>query len=159
MGISGAGRRILLLGLALSGAACASDSGRCDLASDARVAIRAIEQNHVDQVLAGDLEAIVPSYAPNAVLMPPNQREVRGREAIRASVTGLPPVTRYELSFDTIEGCGDLAVVKGGYLLEARVQDSPDPVEDSGRFLHVFRREAGEWLIAYDIFSSDRPPP
>lgn len=92
-------------------------------------------------------------------LMPPNQPEINGRDAIRAAMTQLPSVTKYDLTFDAVEGCNDIALVKGQYVLTVQLDDTAGMVEDSGRFLHVFRREASDWLIAYDIFSSDRPQP
>ncbi len=146
------------LAAALATIAC-SPTVPCSLDSEARSAIEAIEQEHIKHVRAGNLEAIAPTYAHDATMMPPNQPEIRGRDAIRASLRQLPPVAKYELTFDAVEGCGDLAIVKGQYALTVALADTLAPIEDSGRFLHVFRREGGEWLIAYDIFSSDRPLP
>lgn len=144
--------------LAAATTACAPEPAPCVLDPSARTAIEAIERESVTAARTGTLETILPSYAPDAEMMPPNAPTIRGREAIRAAVADLPPVTKYDVIVEAIDGCQDFAVAKGRYDLAVQLGDSAT-IEDSGRFLHVFRRTDGEWLIAYDIFSSDRPLP
>lgn len=150
--------RFLLL-LVTFGTACASAPTPCTLDASDRAGIEAIEREFVTAARTGELETTIQRYAPDAQMMPPNAPAIRGRDAIRAVVVDLPPIPKYDVTIESVDGCGDFAVVTGGYALTVQLTNSAAPIEDTGRYLHVFRRIDGEWLMTYDIFSSDRPLP
>jgi len=148
-----------MLALAVGAIACESEPAPCVLDAADRAALETIEREFVTAARTGNLEATIPRYAPDVEMMPPNAPAIRGRDAVRAAVADLPPVTKYDVTIESVVGCGDVAVVNGGYALTVQLSDSAAPFEDTGRYLHVFRKIDGEWLVTYDIFSSDRPAP
>lgn len=57
-----------------------------------------------------------------------------------------------------VEGREDLAYVLGTYTMTMAPPGAPGPINDSGKFVTVLRRQAdGRWLAAVDMFSSDLP--
>lgn len=136
----------------------ATGQAPCALTAADAEAIRAWEKAHETEVLAANWEAMSQYYAPDIIAMPPNQAEVSGREALVAWLETLPPITEYELTFDEVEGCGDLAYVRGRYSMAMHAADSTEVVRDTGRWLWILRRNPeGRWLLARDIFNSGEP--
>jgi len=92
-------------------------------------------------------------YAENATFMPPNQTMVQGRAAIRAWIKTVPPMSHFTASAIEINGCGDLAYVRGTYQVAYL-----SGATEHGKFLEIRRGEKdGRWLIVADIFNSDVP--
>src|SRR5439155_22943787 len=90
-------------------------------------------------------------YAENATFMPPNQTMVQGRAAIRAWIKTVPPMSHFTASAIEINGCGDLAYVRGTYQVAYL-----SGATEHGKFLEIRRGEKdGRWLIVADIFNSD----
>ncbi|MGH7474965.1 MAG: YybH family protein [Longimicrobiales bacterium] len=124
------------------------------LGSEDIASITAAEQNHANCVLDGDFDALAPLYARDVVMMPPNQPDVRGWEAVRQLLDRLPRVSVYEVEVEEVDGCGDCAYARGTYSLSL----ADGSLQDTGRWLHVLRRQLdGSWVVTRDIFSSDRP--
>ena len=107
----------------------------------------------------GDWAAVAKTYTDDAVLMPPNGPAVTGRDEIQAAFEAFPPITAVEAEALEVEGCGDLVYVRGRYSL-AMSPEGSDPIQDSGKYLEIRRKQAdGSWLLSRDMFSSDLPPP
>jgi ketosteroid isomerase-like protein len=75
-----------------------------------------------------------------------------GRAAIQAAVeeamTGLR-VTGHTITFETVEGVGDLAYTTGTYVEAYAVEGGDQPIEVRGRVLGVLRKQPdGAWRIA-----------
>ena len=52
----------------------------------------------------------------------------------------------------------DLAYVLGTYTMTIVPPGAPGPIEDSGKYIEIRRRQPdGSWLISTDIFNSDLP--
>ena len=110
---------------------------------------------------AGELDALVAMYAPDAVYMPPHHGAVHGKEAIREYLRN--PIARhrakdltYEVTF--IKHSGDLAYDVGRYSM--MVPDAEGVrSHDHGKYLTVWRKQPdGQWRIVADTWSSDLPP-
>ena len=87
--------------------------------------------------------------------MPPGPA-VTGRLAIKEWMAAFPAASKFELNIDDIDGQGDLAYVRGHFLMVIHPEGAPEPVEDRGKFLEVRRKQAdGSWLMSVDIFNSD----
>lgn len=95
------------------------------------------------EMLAGDWDALLPLYAEDVVVLPPNQPEIHGRAALLEAMHRLRPVATYDVRVDEIEGCGDLAYVEGSYTLSLRTDSGTAAMEDSGHFVHILRERAG----------------
>lgn len=128
--------------------------------SDAdRQAIEQITQEFGEAFRAGDWAAVAALYTEDAVLMPPNHAAVRGPDAIQEFMSSFPPTTAFDLQGDEIDGCGDLAYVRGTYSMTL-APEGAEPVEESGKYVEIRRKQPdGRWLLAVDIFNSNEPLP
>jgi uncharacterized protein (TIGR02246 family) len=124
-------------------------------------AISAINPQWFKSYNEGDADRIAALYAEDAVFSAPGLPALRGREAIRAylvqdiansSAAGLsfvPPATaEHGVS-------GDLAWEWGTFSLT----DKSGATVDTGKYVTVYQRMGGSWLIIRDIFNTDTPPP
>ncbi|HEY1263118.1 MAG TPA: nuclear transport factor 2 family protein [Terriglobales bacterium] len=105
-----------------------------------------------------DIAGVVSVYAADAVYLPPNHHALHGVDAIREYLRG--PLVRgvSDLSFDVtfIKQSGNVAWDVGSYRM--RVPENYETKrEDHGKYLRVWRRIRGQWLIAADAWSSDLP--
>ena len=129
------------------------------LTADDRAAIEATTQAWAKAALAGDWVALAATYAEDAVLLPPNHEAVEGRAAIQAYFETFPPVSDMQLHPIEVDGEGDVAYVRGHYVLTMTPEGS-DPINDSGHYLEVRRKQAdGSWLTYRDIYNSELPFP
>jgi uncharacterized protein (TIGR02246 family) len=101
---------------------------------------------------AGDLDALISLYEPDASLMPSPGTVVAGTEAIRAAlaqfIAAKPSIT---LSPKTLAQSGDLALVTAQWELDMTGPDGK-PAKASGQSVEVMRRQAdGSWRFAIDF--------
>src|SRR5205809_5401471 len=129
-------------------------------ASKDEAAIRAINPAWAKAYNAADAKAISGLYAQQAVLLPPGAPAANGNAAInayfakdmaesaKAGVTfSLDPKSDVGIS-------GDLAWESGAYAVKAK---SGATVE-SGKYLTVYKKSDGKWLIVRDTWNADAPP-
>jgi uncharacterized protein (TIGR02246 family) len=115
---------------------------------------------YLKAVVAGDARAVAAMFDDDAILMPPNQRLLRGRLAIQQfyEVWCHSPMKPASFSFDHVEAtvAGDSAYDVGTYKMS--IPTGPGrSVDDEGKYTVVLKRSAGEWKVAYLIFNSDLP--
>ena len=125
-----------------------------------KAAIGAVSDSFEARVRAGNDSGVAQLYTENAVFMPPNEGIVEGRAAIRAQWEAQPADVAIELTPVDVDGRGDLAYVRGTYVVSIVGSGGGPSVVDRGKYLEIRRREGGvgrEWLIAVDIFNSDQP--
>jgi ketosteroid isomerase-like protein len=122
--------------------------------------IRAQTEGWIKSYNAGNVDAIVPLYAEDAVVMPPGVPAMRGRAAIKeglakdiagAQGAGVAIVLG---DGDSFGSSGNSAWHSGSYT----VKNKAGAVVDSGNYLEVLRKAGGKWVIVRDIWNSDRPP-
>ncbi|NIR43772.1 MAG: DUF4440 domain-containing protein [Gemmatimonadetes bacterium] len=107
---------------------------------------------------ANDWPMFATLYAEDAVVMPPNAPAVQGRAAIRELAEGWPTVASFGATVEEIDGCRDLAFVRGNYSLSVRPEGAPAPLDDTGKYVEIWRRQSdGSWLIAAEIWNSETP--
>jgi uncharacterized protein (TIGR02246 family) len=124
-----------------------------------RAAIEAASLSWADAANAGDCDMLAAGYAEDAILLPPNQPAVEGRDAIREWCTVTPKMTDNVLEVFEIDGIGDLAYVVGRYETVVHI-DGLDPIPDSGKYMEIRRRSAdGTWELSRDMFNSDLAMP
>lgn len=122
--------------------------------------INEVTEAFLKAALAKDWATVAALYTDDAVLNPPNEPAVKGRAAIRIWMEKFPSITDFKASNVTVEGCDDRAYVRGTYTMTLVPPGAPGPVNDSGKYVEVRRRQPdGRWLIAVDIFNSDLPAP
>jgi uncharacterized protein (TIGR02246 family) len=128
-------------------------------ASGEHVAIRRVAAELLAAVNAGDVARVMAVWASDGVLMPPHRPPVHGRAAIEQYFREL--FARASLTFaftsSVVEAFGDGAVERLTYTARVVPNGGGAAVEDSGTGLHVYRRAPhGAWLLAQDIWHSDR---
>ena len=112
-------------------------------------------------VEAGDTEAVVKLYAPDAVLYPPGEMEAKGHDAIRAVWGGMlsantVKVRLYESAYRT---SGSLSVGWGRFALILTPKAGGAPVTLEGRFSDIAAKKGGKWMYIVDHASAPLAPP
>ena len=151
-------RRTALATMGLAAiAASASAPTATDTAAD-EAALRAADQTFMRAYWKGDLETVVALYAEDAVLLPANAPEAKGRDAIRkyyaAEFAGLKPGEAGMILESTQGVSGNLGWSSG------RSKDSAanGATTWTGKFLSVSRKVNGKWLYIRDTWNSDGSP-
>ena len=100
---------------------------------------------------AGDLDALVALYEPQAALTPEPGKTVPGHAAIREALSGfVAGKPRIEIVPRVIAQTGDLALVSARWKLSMTGPDG-NPAEIAGQSVEVLRKQAaGHWLFALD---------
>ncbi len=124
-------------------------------------AVRAINPAWFKAYNAYDADAITALYADDAILSTPGQPPTKGTAAIRAAYAKeLKGAAAADISNnsgpDAVFGVsGDLAHEWNTYT----ATDKSGKVLDKGKYLTVFERKNGKWMIVRDIWNSDTPLP
>jgi ketosteroid isomerase-like protein len=127
------------------------------LSSADHAAIRASTDRFPTSLVKRDFAALGRLYTEDAVVMPPNQPAVFGRAAFERWIVSFPRVLRLTLTPAEIDGRADIAYVRGTYAMTLHPEGAPTPVDDVGKYVEIRKRQPdGSWLIATDIFNSDK---
>jgi uncharacterized protein (TIGR02246 family) len=118
-----------------------------------------VDDAWVKAVTAGDVEAVVALYAPDAVLYAPDSMEARGTAAIRALYTEmLAANTVSNPSFNTTyQTSGDLSTGWGTVTLTFTPKAGGAPQTMTVRVTAVTRKINGTWLYVADHASVPLP--
>jgi ketosteroid isomerase-like protein len=103
--------------------------------------------------------AIGALYTDDAVLMPPNQPRKSGAD-IRSFFAGMWVINpTMVLNTDKVvaSDAGDVAVEEGSFTLSYAGADGK-PIEDTGKYLVIWRKTDAGWKVVRDIFNTDLPP-
>jgi ketosteroid isomerase-like protein len=110
-----------------------------------------------------DLDGTVAFYADDAVLLPPNAPLAADRKAIRDSWAGLlgpNTAVSWKVSRAEVAQSGDLGYLYGAYKLAITDPKGGPAVNDAGKFLEVWKKQAdGKWKCVVDTYNSDIPAP
>lgn len=108
--------------------------------------------------MAKDMDALATMYTADVVVMPPNEPAIDGASAMQARWADAPAPTEHRLTIHDITGRGDLAYVRGTYVVTG-AGGGGRPVTDRGKYVEIRRKQPdGRWLIAVDIWNSDLAP-
>jgi uncharacterized protein (TIGR02246 family) len=102
----------------------------------------------------GDAAGVTSRYRPDGALFPPGFDVMAGRDAIEgfwkaAMAMGIATIS---LATDAIEVTGPVAVETGSFVL--RTANGSEI--DNGKYLVVWREEAGQWRMHRDIWNTSR---
>jgi uncharacterized protein (TIGR02246 family) len=147
------GWRIVSLVAALSAGAVAA--GAQDAA--VRAAIEAGNKKFMAAVPKADVAALASLYTTDAEALPPNSDVVKGRPAIQAMWKGVldSGVTGVELTTVEVEAHGTHAYEVGTYVIKTK----DGTVADRGKYVVVWKKVAGHWLLHRDIWNTSQPAP
>ena len=152
--------RDALRSLTLLCLAAGCSRGPTPLSEADKATIRTNDEKFAQAVVAKNWSGLAAMYSTDAAFMPPNESAVQGRAAIQSWMNAFPPVTAFSLTPQLVDGRGDLAYVRGTYMMTLTPPGAPAPVEDHGKYIVIERKQPdGSWLITEDIFNSDVPLP
>jgi uncharacterized protein (TIGR02246 family) len=137
------------LAVAVTGCGAAPASTARD--ADARRAIEHTVADYVNATNRGDVRALAELYAEDAILLPPEDTLVRGRDGIREFWSrGLEGgLSVEEVRLDVT---GESAFLVARYTLAA----TADEAADSGKCAMSFARQRdGSWKLTADIWNND----
>lgn len=123
--------------------------------SSARAAVGAANKKFVDAFARKDAKAIAALYTAEAEAFPPNGPVVRGRAEIEKMwqsvvTSGVASAT---LTTAEVESAGDLAYETGSF--EMKTADGK--VADQGKYVVVWKRVGGAWMLHRDIWNTNQP--
>jgi ketosteroid isomerase-like protein len=106
--------------------------------SDIRNDIMTCNKSFMEAFARGDAAGLAALYTAGGQLLPPNSDVVSGRDAIRAFWQGAIDMGLKEARLDTMEAEG---------------------VGNTGKYVVIWKTEAGGWKLHRDIWNSSRPAP
>ena len=103
---------------------------------------------------AHDADSLTALYAEDAVVAPPNAPAIFGRDAIRADNRETFDAGEVAVELEDFEIIiqGDLGYKAGRYRMRAG-----DTLVDRGKYLEIWRKIDGEWMLHRDIWNSSLP--
>lgn len=153
-------RLVPALSLVAALAACQPPAPKVDMAAEEQ-AIRAQVAVFNAALAAYDDSAAASIYAPDAVLLPPNQGRQTGTAALEQMIAGLEPL---KASFVVtpvtivIAASGDLAVEEGTWTTSIPAANGAS-FQDNGKYLVAWTKVNGTWLTRFDTWNSDNAAP
>jgi uncharacterized protein (TIGR02246 family) len=136
----------------------AGEDAQLNTAAD-ESAIGAINQRWLELIRNKDSAAIAQLYAEDGAVMPANEKAAVGRQAIGEWWTRSMQTPGYDLTFSTdqlvLSRSGDMALDRGTYRFAATPPQGA--INDTGKYVVVWRKIGGEWKVAADIFNTDLP--
>ncbi len=123
--------------------------------TDVHDAIVAADETFMTTFSRGDAAGIAALYTENGQFLPPNSDFVTGKQAIQATFQAFMDMGIKAIKLETIEveGYGDTASEVGRYTLEGE----GGQVLDHGKFIVIWKREAGQWKLHRDIINTSMP--
>jgi ketosteroid isomerase-like protein len=125
-----------------------------------QAAIRAAGESWNTAYNALNTDALVALYAADALLMPDTAPTAKGPVAIRKFLLAYAGVlaglgyTPLVTNVIEVEVSGPIGFRSGSYA----VKDKTGAVVDTGKWLEIWRKSDGKWLISRDIWNSDTLP-
>jgi len=153
---------LVLLSLSvLSMTGCNLSQQAPDTRAADEAAVRKADADWVKAAQTKKVDDWVGFYAEDAVVLPPNDKTVTGKDSIRkpiAELLGLPSLSiSWTPTKVEVAKSGDLAYLYGTYRLSATGPDGK-PMDDHGKMLEIWKKQAdGNWKCIVDTWSSDLP--
>lgn len=143
---------------------CAGSQSQAPINTDeVRAAIAATDKKFMEDFNRGDAVAAAAAYTDDAIVMPPNEPPTEGKQAIEKSLAELISklqLSNLQLSISEVDVQGDTAIVRGTYSSNITVPGMDVPMEDRGKTLTVWKKQAdGSWKLHRDIWNSNMPIP
>jgi ketosteroid isomerase-like protein len=122
--------------------------------ADIRSNIRTADDTFEQKFNQGDAAGVAALYSSEAMLLPPGSAVVKGNTAIRDFWQGAMNMGIKEAKLDIVEveQQGDTAIEVGRY----RLKGAGGEIMDEGKFIVVWKQEAGQWKLHRDIWNSSR---
>ena len=151
-------RKLILAACIAALVACAKMQPAPNTAAD-ETAARAVNVAWYKAYNAGDGAAVAALYAEDAVLNAPGAPAARGMASIRdyyvkgAAASAAAGLALVDDPTSDLGVSGDLAWQSGTF----KVTDKSGAAVDTGKYITVFQRKDGKWMIIRDTWNSDAP--
>jgi uncharacterized protein (TIGR02246 family) len=146
----------------VSVAACSDD--HTTVTHDAKAdeaAIAAQNQKWLLHIASKDAAGVAQIYVEEGAMFPPNAPKVEGRAGLQAAWGEMFKAPGMALTFKTdkivFSADGSMATDIGTY--DLGMGDAANRMTDKGKYVVVWTKRNGTWLVLTDMFSSDAPPP
>lgn len=151
----------VLLGLILCGLLSGCGQSIKRASQDDVKAIREREDEFLAVHEFNDGAKLAEFYTDDALLIPPNEPIVRGKQAIaewyQREFEKAPPIENPTVVLDDVEVSGNIAFIRGTFTLKYK-DDGGTRIENL-RFLSVWRRRPDDsWGFYCDIWNTHAPP-
>ena len=155
--------RFVLIVMAVAGLSACRTKALPDVAQT-KQAVDSINTRVEGWFLAGQADSISSVFAQDALLMPPNDKALVGRDSIRTFWASLLKmgIVNFDLRSEDLIALDTVAVERGQYVLKftAGPNSAVRDFEDRGNYLTVWRRESdGQMRIVWDAAVSSIPLP
>ena len=122
-----------------------------------RAAIAAPIEQFMAAFSRGDAAGAAAVYTADAQVLPPNSDVITGQQAIQTFWQGAMDMGVKAVKLETVEveGTGILPMKSGRFTL----QGAEGQVIDAGKYVVIWKQEAGQWKLHRDIWNSSRPAP
>lgn len=149
-------RRIAIVGLCAMGCVPQAPAPP-DLAAEL-ASLRSAADDYHAAASRKDAAAVVASYAPDAVMVPPGAELVRGLEGVRGYRFGFIETPGVELVFDLaraeVSDSGDLGWTLAMVDITVHRPDGP-PQHERVRDFHTWKKqEDGSWMVVVDMWNA-----
>jgi len=110
---------------------------------------------------AADLEAVISHYSDDAVLLPPNDKPVTGKAAVRARYEEGFRHFRFDIAYtsDETEIFGDWAFIRGTIRGRTIPRDETPGRTLNEKYVMILHREKSGWKISRLIWNGSDPLP
>jgi uncharacterized protein (TIGR02246 family) len=124
----------------------------------AETGAQSVDSSWIKAMKANDLEAVLKTYAPDAVVWLPQAKEARGEKAIRSAYEGLlaaNTVKEVVLSETGYRTMGKVSVGWGRFSFTLAPKSGGNPVVMIGRFTDIAEQRGGRWVYVVDHASAE----
>jgi uncharacterized protein (TIGR02246 family) len=129
--------------------------------SDHEREIRRLFSKYVAAAKASNAADLAALFADDGIRYPPNAPAAVGNATVRSwyqSVFDQFKVDLKSVEVIEIEAAGDWGFASGTFAITLRPKSGGEPIEDTGNWLTILKRQAdGAWRIYRDMFNSEKP--
>ena len=124
-----------------------------ELTNEDKAAIRSIVKEHLRTSLAGDWPGWAATCSEDAVVLPPGNSGVRGREAIEEYLRSYPVLKEFDAEIQEIDGRSDLAFY-WGHISQVIVVEGEEQ-NFRGKALGIVRKQTdGSWKVTHVMWNA-----
>lgn len=107
---------------------------------------------------SNDLNTVIGLYASDAILLPPGESAVRGKDAIRQRYEKMFATTRMSVEFvaEDERSAGRVGYIRGRTIGTRRANDGRSTEDLTNKFVMVLTREGSDWRILSLIWNANR---
>ncbi|MFB3903336.1 MAG: SgcJ/EcaC family oxidoreductase [Acidobacteriota bacterium] len=129
--------------------------GETVVSMTAQEAIQQVNKTFSELLSRGDAAGIARCYTEDALMLPPNQDLIHGRNNIEGFWRGIitAGVKDLRLESQNVEQHGDVVVEIG----RCKVFIEENQLIDEAKYLVLWKQENGEWKLFRDMWNTSRP--